>query len=32
MRAADKALYVAKHEGRDRWHVAGEEATAGVGH
>jgi diguanylate cyclase (GGDEF)-like protein len=21
MRAADKALYVAKHEGRDRWHV-----------
>jgi diguanylate cyclase (GGDEF)-like protein len=32
MRAADKALYVAKHEGRDRWHVAGEEAPAPVGH
>ena len=24
MRAADKALYVAKGEGRDRWHVPGE--------
>ncbi|MGZ4596588.1 MAG: GGDEF domain-containing protein, partial [Actinomycetes bacterium] len=23
MRAADKALYVAKGEGRDRWHVPG---------
>jgi PleD family two-component response regulator len=23
MRAADKALYVAKNEGRDRWHVPG---------
>ena len=23
MRAADKALYVAKAEGRDRWHVPG---------
>jgi diguanylate cyclase (GGDEF)-like protein len=32
MRSADRALYVAKHEGRDRWHVAGEEATAPVGH
>jgi GGDEF domain-containing protein len=21
MRAADRALYVAKHEGRDGWHV-----------
>jgi len=22
MRAADKALYMAKGEGRDRWHIA----------
>jgi diguanylate cyclase (GGDEF)-like protein len=28
MRAADKALYVAKGEGRDRWHVPGAQAVA----
>jgi diguanylate cyclase (GGDEF)-like protein len=28
MRAADKALYVAKDEGRDRWHVPGAQAVA----
>jgi diguanylate cyclase (GGDEF)-like protein len=27
MRAADKALYVAKGEGRDRWHVPGAESA-----
>jgi diguanylate cyclase (GGDEF)-like protein len=28
MRAADKALYVAKDGGRDRWHVPGAQAVA----
>ncbi len=32
MRAADKALYVAKGEGRDRWHIPGAEGVPAAGH